>query len=246
MSVMSDGLQSNSVDASTSAETAGVELLRDTIAAAIRSDIVAGVIRPGRRVREDEIAADHGVSRVPVREALQKLQMEGYVELIPFRGAVVSIPSSEQVVETMQVRRGLEVIAARLAADARGGKVAAQLVKVIEQGKSAAEAHRHRRLPVMVTRFHDLVARASGNRELTDQVASYRAKVEWMFAVDLGDRAEGEWADHAAIVDAVLAGNSELAGRLMDKHVLKDEVDYRKMSERKGLRTDSRQSHSKR
>jgi DNA-binding GntR family transcriptional regulator len=199
--------------------------LRDAIADDIRDRIISGAIKPGRRVREDEVAADHGVSRVPVREALQKLETEGYLTLVPYRGAVVTTPSPQKALAAMQVRRGLEVMAARLAAANQGGGAAKRLSRVVEQGRRAIELGRLNRLPELVTTFHELVAEAAGNQELADLLALYRGKVEWMFSVDLERRAEGEWADHAAVLDAILAGDEERAASLMDAHVHKDEID---------------------
>lgn len=197
--------------------------LRDVIADAVREQIVLGYIKPGRRLREDEIAQDHGVSRVPVREALQKLEAEGYLALTPFRGATVRVPSQDAILQAMQVRRALEVMAASLAARVRGGTVARQLVKLVEQGNRAVARRRYQRVPELVSRFHELVATASGNKELMDLLALYRGKVEWMFSVDLDKRAEQEWSDHSAISEAILSGDEARAANLMGTHVAKDE-----------------------
>ncbi|HEY3736082.1 MAG TPA: GntR family transcriptional regulator [Jatrophihabitans sp.] len=200
------------------------DLLRDVIADDIRTRIVSGLIKPGRRIREDEVAADHGVSRVPVREALQKLEAEGFLTLTPYRGATVSVPSPELALRAMEVRRALEVMAARLAARVRGGASASQLEKVMEKGNRAVAAKRFSQIPELVTQFHELVAVASGNPEIVELLALYRGKVDWMFSHDLEHRAEGEWDDHAAILDAILDGNEDRAGDRMDGHVLKDET----------------------
>src|ERR1700722_10178888 len=103
---------------------------RDRIADAIREDIMSGRLKAGERLPEEVIAREHHVSRVPVREALRRLESEGFVTLMQFSGARVSDNSWNDSVELMQVRRGLEVMAARLAADARGGDQAAPLMDV--------------------------------------------------------------------------------------------------------------------
>jgi DNA-binding GntR family transcriptional regulator len=197
--------------------------LRDLIADTIRKQVITGAIKPGRRIREDEIAEDHGVSRVPVREALQKLEAEGYLTLTPYRGATVSVPSPQRALNAMEVRRALEIMAARLAARARGGPAAAQLVKLVERGSRAVANRRYKQIPDLVSQFHELVAVGSGNPEIVEMLALYRGKVDWMFSMDLEHRAEGEWDDHAEILEAILAGDEELAGRRMDEHTRKDE-----------------------
>jgi DNA-binding GntR family transcriptional regulator len=197
--------------------------LRDVVADDLRQQIITGALRPGQRVREDDVAAIHGVSRVPAREAVLRLANEGYLELAPFRGAVVASPSPRRTRDAMQVRRALESMAARLAADHRGGPASTELIRLVQRGNRAVAAGNHAALPDLTNQFHDLVARASGNDDLADLLGQVREKVAWMFSVDLHGRSEGSWADHAAILQAVLDGDSEAAASRMDIHVRKDE-----------------------
>jgi DNA-binding GntR family transcriptional regulator len=201
--------------------------LRDVIADDLREQIIRGALRPGQRIREDEVAEVHGVSRVPAREAVQRLANEGYLELVPFRGAVVVSPSPVRSLELMQVRRALESMAARLAAERRGGQVAKELTRLVRRGNRAAKSHAHRALPELINQFHDLVAVASGNEELIELLGQVRDKVRWMFEVDLPERSEDSWTDHAHILEAILAGAAEDAAQRMDVHVAKDERLYR-------------------
>jgi DNA-binding GntR family transcriptional regulator len=198
--------------------------LRDLVADAVRAEILSGVLPPGTRVREEQLALDHGVSRVPVREALQKLAGEGFLTLSPRRGATVSTASPAKAVEVMEIRRSLELLAVRRTAEVRGGELAAELVKVVDAGSLALAARDHRRLPPLVERFHDLVAAASGNQELIVLLAGLRSRLGWMFAVDDETRSNHAWSEHAAILDAVLDGDPDLAVRLMDAHLEVDEL----------------------
>jgi DNA-binding GntR family transcriptional regulator len=81
------------------------------IADALRSAIMQGKLSSGQALRQDEIAAEFKVSKIPVREALVQLQAEGLVDLIPSRGAIVSHLSIEEIVEIYTMRRALEPIA---------------------------------------------------------------------------------------------------------------------------------------
>lgn len=201
--------------------------LRDVVADYLREQIILGTLRPGQRVREDEVADLHGVSRVPAREAVQRLANEGYLELTPFRGAVVAKPSPNRALDLMQVRRALEAMAARLAAERRGGHVARDLGRLVQRGNRASAAHNHDLLPDLVNEFHDLVAVASGNSELVTLLSQVRDKVRWVFAVDLHERSSDAWADHQHVLDAILDGDTDLAASVMDAHVAKDEALYR-------------------
>jgi DNA-binding GntR family transcriptional regulator len=204
--------------------------LRDQIADRLRTQIIAGELEPGTRIREERIAEDQGVSRVPVREAIQRLEGEGYLVLTPRRGATVAAPSRERALEVMDVRRALENLAAQRAAAARGGAVAHELVTLVQRGLAATARRRHADIPALIDRFHELVAMASGNAELVALLDQLRVRVRWMFEVDLEHRSVGSWADHEAILDAILAGDEKRAVKLMDAHVAKDEHLYRQMT----------------
>ncbi|MBL7495803.1 GntR family transcriptional regulator [Frankia sp. CNm7] len=208
----------------------GPQLLRDTIAAALRSEIVAGALRPGERIREERIASEHGVSRVPVREALQRLAQEGFLVLTPRRGATVATPSPRRALELMAIRSNLEVLAAQLAARRRGGSAATELAHLVELGTAATAERRYSELPALIDRFHDLVAVGSGNGELVELLRTIRSKVRWMFEVDVEERSTMSWAHHAEIVDAILRGDERAAAMHMVHDVDRDEALYRHLA----------------
>src|SRR5438132_168615 len=107
-------------------------LLRDVITDRLREQIVTGALPAGTRILEERLAEEQGVSRVPVREALQRLEREGYLVLQPRRGATVASPSPSRALELMVVRRQLEALAARLAANRRGGDLAGELQRLVD------------------------------------------------------------------------------------------------------------------
>lgn len=206
--------------------------LRDLVADAVRTAITTGALPPGTRVREEQLALDHGVSRVPVREALQRLAGEGFLTLSPRRGATVATPSATKTIELMEIRRSLELLAVRLAAERRGGSYAAELTRAVQAGSRAVQSRQHAKLPPLVDRFHGLLTAASGNEELVMLLEGLRSRVNWMFAVDLETRSGSAWNEHALILQAVLAGDVAEAVALMNRHVLQDELLLR---ERSGL-----------
>jgi DNA-binding GntR family transcriptional regulator len=201
---------------------------RDVIADELRQAIISGRLRAGDRLVEDVVAEEHGVSRVPVREALRRLESEGFVTLTPYRGASVSETSLRDSVEHMQIRRGLEVLAAQLAADARGGDVRAELMNVVERAREAGQAHHVDEIPALMLEFHTLVARASGNHQLQVLLDRVLQRISWGFLLDLEDRVEASWTDHAAIAAAILNGSPVQAALLMAEHAGKDEAVYRR------------------
>lgn len=197
---------------------------RDRIADALRENIMSGRLKPGERLPEEVIAKEHHVSRVPVREAFRRLESEGFVTLTQYHGARVSETSWRDSLELMQVRRGLEVMAARLAAEARGGEYAAALTDVVERGKAAGRKQHLEELPGLIMEFHELVAKASGNRQLEDMIDLVLQRISWGFHLELKARIDSAWLDHSLIAMAILNGSATQAAFLMDEHIVKDEV----------------------
>jgi DNA-binding GntR family transcriptional regulator len=197
---------------------------RDRIADALREDIMSGRLKPGERLPEEVIAKEHHVSRVPVREAFRRLESEGFVTLAQYHGARVSETSWRDSIELMQVRRGLEVMAARLAADTRGGEYAAALTDVVERGKAAGRKQHLEELPGLIMEFHELVAKASGNRQLENMIELVLQRISWGFHLELKARIDSAWLDHSLIAMAILNGSATQAAILMDEHIVKDEV----------------------
>ena len=206
--------------------------LSASVVQALRAEIIDGRFAVGDRLKEDVLAARFGVSRVPVREALQQLESEGFVVIEKFKGASVSPRSQDDVIELMQVRRGLEVLAATLAGERAGGDMADELRQVIERGRRARDDRAVDLLPPLIMEFHEVVARASGNSHLAQMLRYLLQKIAWGFELDIVGRIESSWADHSAIAEAILAGSGPTAGYLMGEHIIKDERLYRQAIER--------------
>jgi DNA-binding GntR family transcriptional regulator len=199
------------------------EPLRDSIARSLRADIISGELVPGTRILEQMLAEKHGVSRIPVREALQLLAHEGFIDIVPRRGSTVALPSPRRTRELMVIRQNLEELAARLAAERRGGPVAADLRSVLKQGASATARKQFEHVAGLVDRFHELVAQASGNAELAILLQSVRSQVSWIFEVKLEQRSPDSWRHHAAIAEAILKGDPDAAAEAMRLDVERDE-----------------------
>jgi DNA-binding GntR family transcriptional regulator len=202
----------------------------ESILTVLRAEIIDGTIPAGTRLKEEAIASRFGVSRVPIREVLLQLESEGFIHTERYKGATVSTRSQRDVVELMQVRRGLEILAASLAAEARGGEQADNLQAIVEQGRRAGDAGAVDELPSLILEFHQVVARASGNRELARMLDGLLRRIAWGFELEIEDRIDTSWADHAAIATAILGGSPVQAGYLMDEHIRKDERIYRRQA----------------
>lgn len=185
----------------------------------IRGQILGGKLRPGERLVEDRLSAELGVSRVPVREALRALSMEGLVQLEPNRGATVTSVTPELVAELVEVRTLLEALNARLAARRHDPEIVALLQDTLRRGNDAAQAGTSEELARLNGEFHERLAEASRNSVLSDIMRSLRERTSLAFSVNGRARAREDWKEHAGILAAVIDGDEELAALLASRHV---------------------------
>ena len=91
--------------------------LRDVVSDVLRQAIKDGVLKPGERLMEIRLAEELGVSRTPIREAIRKLEQEGFVVMVPRRGTYVADISLKDISQVFEIRGALEELAAGLAAE---------------------------------------------------------------------------------------------------------------------------------
>lgn len=181
--------------------------------------IIVGEIPPGERVRESGVAASLGTSRVPVREALQRLADDGWVERVPRSGARVRVPSSADVDEVFSLRVLLESEAVRMAVRNISLADALRLQEIVERGFAAYERHDNRAIIDTNSEFHSAVAELSGNRLLCRHLHMIDRRIKWLFgtiAIDRGGAAVGE---HLQLVEAMLERRTDDAVELITRHI---------------------------
>ena len=185
----------------------------------IRAMILGGRLKPGERLVEESLSAELGVSRVPVREALLALSAQGLVRIEPRRGATVAEITPRIVAELVEVRALLEGLNARLAAQRHDPEIIAQLTDTLERGNAAAKVGTRAELAQLNAEFHERLAEASRNSVLSDVMRGLRERTSLAFAINGRARAREDWQEHAGVLAAVIAGDSELAALLANRHV---------------------------
>jgi DNA-binding GntR family transcriptional regulator len=194
--------------------------LSEFVREVLRYNIANGALEPGSRLIERELALRLGVSRIPVREAINRLIEDGLIEQRPHgRGAVVSRPNDEVLREFFEVRTGLECWAAVLAAERRTDEDLALLERVWTAGLDAAEACHFEDSRKLGRQWHDALHRASQNAHLVNLLASYDAKIAWRSLQAVAARGAGTWQEHRLIMDALRERNSAEASRLVRHHM---------------------------
>ena len=194
--------------------------LRQVVTDTLRGAILANRYRPGERLVEDQLAAELGVSRNPVREALRVLETEGLVEISPRRGATVAQISEVEAREIVELRAALEGLCARLATRRCTPEQKSRIDGILRRGDAAAEREDVADLNRVHGEVHQFMAQAGHNRHLTAFVQSLRDKTYWLYASSLTWRARLSWQEHATILRAVAGGDEDLAAILASRHVL--------------------------
>ncbi|MFF5425552.1 MULTISPECIES: GntR family transcriptional regulator [unclassified Streptomyces] len=189
-----------------------------SVCTAIRDDIVSGVLEPGGRLTEEQLAGRYGVSRVPVREALRTLESEGFVVSRRHAGAHVAEPTEQEAADLLDVRALLEPLGAARAAQRRTEAHLKVLRGLVRLGQERARRGQGEDLRPLGGWFHETLAQASGSPALAALLTQLRHKIAWMYVVEQPERPVEAWAEHGAIVDAVARGDAERARALTAMH----------------------------
>lgn len=210
--------------------------LRQLVVERIRRQIVTGELRPGQHLVETELAASLGVSRGPIREALQTLAHEGWVELQPRRGAFVHEPSAGEVEQFFHARQLLETETAFLAAqgftEGRHG-AADTMLEILDEAEKAIQTPGELDVTLLTdidNAFHREVANLSGNNVLANLLSHIAKRAQWYYAPLVTSRAKLAHLQHRDIVKALLSGQADKAGGLMRAHVDGTKIAYRRLA----------------
>jgi DNA-binding GntR family transcriptional regulator len=189
--------------------------------AQIEEEIATGALRPGERLDEASLAARFGVSRTPIREALQQLSIAGLIEHRRHRGAVVSAPDPKQLLEMFELMAEFEAICARLASRRMLVSDEAELKKTLDACRSAAASGDTDAYYYENERFHRAIYIAGGNAFVAEQAIALHRRLAPFRRLQLRvrNRMQTSFAEHEAIVAALLAGDSELAASRAYAHV---------------------------
>jgi DNA-binding GntR family transcriptional regulator len=204
--------------------------LRQSVYEALVELVVEGRLRPGQHLVETELARQLGVSRQPVREALHRLEAEGWVDLRPNQGAFVHVPTDEEVDQLLDVRELLEVETARLAAIATNDGELARLRLICHEGEAAVEAGDTGRFVAVNTEFHAELARLAGNEVLAELAEIVGRRVRWYYRQVAPARGHESCAEHRDMVEAIEAGDAERASAIARKHTERTRAAYHRPS----------------
>ena len=204
--------------------------LREAVYLTLRRAILTNVFEPGDRLMEMKLAAQLGVSRTPVREAIHLLEKESLVRQIPHKGVVVAGITKKQLRDVLEIRGMLEELAVQLACRRGTEEGFAKLQAAADNFAKAVKQEKD--LTVQAEKdvaFHDVIYQMTDNERLIELVESiwqqiYRYRIERL----KGANRESLVQEHQELVQALCARDEEAAVRMARLHISNQEVSISK------------------
>lgn len=197
--------------------------LHEVIFNTLRRAVLTGELIPGERLTELQLAAQFGVSRTPVREAIRMLEQEGLVTLRPARGAVVSGITAESVKDVLEIRRALDVLCAQLACRRIEPEAVSELKDACDAFEKAVSAPDKdiKSIAACDIAFHDIILDSAANKRLKQLVNNlseqmYRYRFEYLKDSEIYPQLVKE---HIAIYEAIAAGDTDAASAACGVHI---------------------------
>lgn len=159
--------------------------LRDVVFNTLREAILKGDLKPGERLMELQLAAQLGVSRTPIREAIRMLEQEGLAVTVPRKGAEVAKMTLKGMEDVLEIREALDILACQLACE----RISQEQLALLEEKKKAFETSLKsgnvRKIAETDVAFHDVIYDATGNPKLVNMLNNlreqiYRYRVEYL------------------------------------------------------------------
>lgn len=193
--------------------------IQQAVADAVRTRIISGKLPAGERIDQDALAAEFSVSRMPVREALRQLGAEGFVTIVPHRGAIVTALSPSEVEEIYEVRAALEGVAARHASRELSPSDLTALRAILAAMRNEDDIDRW---VALNADFHDTINRASERPRLLELIQRFREQSQpyiRLYVQRLHKSAQAR-KEHKAILDALATRDADAAEAAVRAHLI--------------------------
>jgi DNA-binding GntR family transcriptional regulator len=195
--------------------------LREIVFEALREAIVSHRLEPGERLMEVQLAEAMGVSRTPVREAIRRLELEGYVVMIPRKGAYVAQLSLKDIADAFEIRGALEGLAASLAAERATDEEIEQLERLIVKTAECLDSGDTGKAVQLDVQFHEKLYEASRNPRLTQMISNLREQILRFRTQSLSypGRLAVAVQEHGMIADAIAERDPMTARKRAEDHI---------------------------
>ena len=199
-----------------------IRSLRTAAYTAIREAILSGLLKPGERLVEVNLARQLGVSRAPVREALRQLETEGLVVTQPHRGTYVAEFSAHDLWEIYTLRAAVEGLAVHLVASDPSTEVVERLEDLVDRMRRAAQEGDRDRLSQLDMRFHETICKAAQHQRLLEAWQGMYAQIQMFISITGHHKISPDQlvAYHEEVLNAIRSRDPERAEALLKDHIL--------------------------
>jgi len=202
-------------------EIAALKPIRDIVYETLRNAILLGQLKPGQRLVEKEYADKYQISRTPIREAIRKLESEGFVEYIPRKGVIVKTFEAADIIEIYAIRMSLESLALRFIIEnitAADIVLLRGLVKKMEEAEQTGDTTK---LIIICREFNTALLAAGRMPRLTGMIATLQDYLERFREITFsqGLRRRSAVKEHKTILEAVLERDENKAVKLTVEHL---------------------------
>jgi len=211
--------------------------LRETVCEALRDAIRRGILEPGERLMEVQLAEELGISRTPVREAIRKLEQEGYVIMLPRRGTYVSNVSVHDVKEIFEIRTALESLSIVLATMRIEPEELEKLRALLTEIEGHIENNDMEKIVATDIKFHGLLYQVSRNERLVAIISNLKEQLARFRTLSMSypGRLQETLEEHRAMVEAIAAGDVDLARDAAERHMEQAEETLLKAMRKKNI-----------
>ncbi|MGI6586306.1 MAG: GntR family transcriptional regulator [Gracilibacteraceae bacterium] len=205
--------------------------LREVVFDLIRGAIISGMLKPGERLMEVQLAEKMGVSRTPIREAIRKLELEGLVIMIPRKGAYVADLSIKNITDVLEVRAALEGLASGLAAIRMTEEEIKELELVARHFEQAMNSNDVEGIIQTDIEFHEKIFKSTRNEKLQQLANSLMEQVQRfrIMYVNKSAKSVNLIKEHYKIVEAISKRNRAVAENIAKIHIQNAEKDMMRM-----------------
>ena len=195
--------------------------VREVVSETLRQAIRDGIFKPGERLMEIPLSEELGVSRTPIREAIRKLELEGFVIMIPRRGTYVADISLKDISQVFEIRSALEELAGALAAERITAEEIEYLERMLVEIGTYIEKKDMDRIVEADVNFHEVLYKASRNERLVEIIHNLREQTLRFRTVSMNQpgRLAKTWEEHRLLVEAIADRDANKARKIARLHM---------------------------
>ena len=184
--------------------------LKDRVYQNIKFQIIRGVLKPGTRLPEEELSKAMNISRAPIREAFNRLEKEGFVSIVPRKGAAVSKVTAQAIEDIFEIRKSLESLAVKKSI----GKISIEELEKVGDGfkkfiNKPTNAENCIQYLALDKKFHDLLSQNCGNKKLIELLANLQEQIHWLRNISLKRTTFSRSVREHLVIIEVLKRNDE-------------------------------------